>query len=329
MIELNVSPFINHHLSQADFNARAIELFRVQAKNNAVYRQYLALLKKDADEINAIADIPFLPISCFKQFEVKTGQFAEEVIFSSSATTGSGQSKHYVKSVDLYRQSFLSSFELFYGNPAEWTILALLPSYLERQGSSLILMADELIKKSNDPRSGFFLNEFEQLKSALNAALQENRKVLLLGVTFALLDFAEYCGKLEGQVVVMETGGMKGRREEWTRDQVHGHLKHHFGLDKIHSEYGMTELLSQAYSSGDGIFRTPPWMRVYIREVNDPFAQARNGKSGGVNIIDLANEDSCAFIATEDLGRMLSDDSFEILGRFDHAEMRGCNLLVW
>jgi hypothetical protein len=310
---------------EARFHEVALEMFRYQSEHNVLYRNYLRLLKIAPEEIKKIEEIPFLPIQFFKSHKVVTGEFDDEIVFTSSSTSGTGESKHHVRSVQVYEDSFLKGFEYFYGTPKEWTVFALLPSYLERTGSSLVYMAQKLIGLSNDPRSGFFLYDHQSLLKAIHEACSEKRKVLLLGVTYALLDLE---GPLPSGVTVMETGGMKGKRAELTREQVHEELRVHLGTEKVHSEYGMTELLSQAYSKGDGLFECPPWMRVLIREVNDPLSLARFGKTGGVNVIDLANVHSCAFIATQDLGKMHPGGLFEIQGRFDNAEIRGCNLMV-
>lgn len=248
------------------------------------------------------------------------------MVFESSGTTGSVTSRHYVADLDVYEQSFVKGFELFYGPVSDYTILSLLPSYLERGNSSLVYMARKLMELTRRPESGFFLNEFEKLKETLDNLKARKQKTLLLGVTFALLDFAEFATLNSSELVVMETGGMKGRREELTRFEVHERLTKAFGVAKIHSEYGMTELLSQGYSKGDGIFATPPWMRIVLRDVSDPLSPAK--QNGVVNVIDLANLYSCAFIATSDLGKMNTDGSFEISGRMDNAEIRGCNLMV-
>lgn len=311
-----------------EFSNLALELFRYQAKECSIYKDYIQLLKIAPDSVNSIEKIPFLPIEFFKSHEVKSGEFSAESVFTSSGTTGQTVSKHHVKDLALYEQSFTKTFHLFYGNEKDMVILALLPSYLERTGSSLIYMCESLIKSGANPLSGFYLNEHSQLLSVLQKCKAEKRKTLLIGVTFGLLDFAENIHESFPDLVVMETGGMKGRREEWVRAQVHQYLVEHLGVEKIHSEYGMTELLSQAYSDGDGLFVCPPWMKVLRREVTDPFEINSNSGGGAINIIDLTNFDSCAFIATQDLGKLHSGGKFEILGRYDHAEVRGCNLMV-
>jgi phenylacetate-coenzyme A ligase PaaK-like adenylate-forming protein len=315
--------------SPQSFEEKALELFRYQATNCTIYKNYIELIKVDPASIQSLEKIPFLPIEFFKSHTVKSGEWNEVITFTSSGTTNqTNPSRHFVRDLSIYEMSFIKAFDLFYGKASDMVILALLPSYLERTGSSLIFMADHLIKSSSDPRSGFFLNEFEKLAHILKEAKEEGKPCLLLGVTFGLLDFAEQFSLDLTGITIMETGGMKGRREEWTRQQVHAFLQEKWKVEKIHSEYGMTELLSQAYSKGDGIFECPPWMKVLHRETTDPFAISSAAGSGGLNVIDLANIDSCAFIATQDLVRLHPNQSFEVLGRFDHAEVRGCNLLV-
>ncbi|MDG1260601.1 MAG: acyl transferase [Flavobacteriales bacterium] len=314
--------------SEQEFNELALELFRHQSVHCDVYAKYLKLLNCDPSIIQSVQQIPCLPIEVFKEHEVKTGVFSPDVVFTSSGTSGDTTSKHYVKDVKWYERAFMTGFEAFYGSPEDWVILALLPAYLEREGSSLVYMAKELIEASNNDLSGFYLSDFQKLEETLEKAMRSGKKVLLLGVTFGLLDFAAFSSKQFPDVVVMETGGMKGRRKEMVRSEVHRELRKAFGVESIHSEYGMTELMSQAYSKGAGLFETPSWMKVLIREVDDPFSYAKPGKTGGVNIIDLANTSSCAFIATSDLGRCAQDGAFEIVGRFDHSDVRGCNLMV-
>lgn len=284
-------------------------------------------------KVNSIETIPYLPISFFKTHQVITTTFEPEIIFESSGTTGENTSRHFVKSIELYQKSFSKAFKLFYGNPGSWCILGLLPGYLERENSSLITMVNELIKKSENPFSGFYLHNYDKLYQTLVHNEISHRPTLLIGVTYALLDFAEkYSIKLEN-TVIMETGGMKGKREEITREEVHRVLQDKLGLKRIHSEYGMTELLSQAYSKGNGLFHTPPWMKVLVREYNDPFAinlSPKNEKplNGLINVIDLANVYSCSFIATDDVGKIYKDHSFEVLGRRDTSDLRGCSLLT-
>lgn len=315
--------------SPAEFDEMALELFQYQANHCAIYAKYLDFLQIDPRLIQRIQQIPFLPIEIFKSKAVKTGDWVEEEVFTSSGTSNaSAFSKHFVRDLKVYENSFHKGFENFYGNPKEWIVLALLPSYLERKGSSLIYMTENLISASSDSRSGFFLHNHQELAQVLQEIDVATSKVLLLGVTFALLDFAEaHQMDLKG-VVVMETGGMKGRREEWTREQVHTFLKSKWNLEHIHSEYGMTELLGQAYSRGDGLFECQPWMKVLRRDTTDPLATFTSPGSGGLNVIDLSNFDSCGFIATQDLTRIDGRGRFEVLGRFDHADARGCNLMV-
>ena len=314
--------------STDEFNAFALDLFHLHAEKNAVYRTFLEGLKADPSRIRSIEEIPFLPIGAFKRHEVLLDGLDAEIIFTSSGTTGANTSRHHVPWPDLYTRSFITSFTAVYGDPSEWRILALLPSYLERSGSSLVYMANELIHRSGDPLSGTYLDRLDKLSDVLHRSEREQKKTLLLGVTFALLDLAENHPQKLQNTIVMETGGMKGRRREMVREEVHGKLKEAFGVDRIHSEYGMTELLSQAWSKGDGIYHCPPWMQVRIRDVNDPFATVPTGRTGGIDVIDLANIASCPFISTQDLGRLRPDGSFEVLGRFDHSDLRGCNMLV-
>ena len=300
----------------------------MHAEKNTVYRTFLEGLRIDTSQIRSIEQIPFLPIGSFKRHNVLLDGLDAETIFTSSGTTGETTSRHHVPRLDLYERSFLTSFSRVYGDPSEWRILALLPSYLERSGSSLVYMANELIAHSGDPLSGTYLDRLDRLTEVLHRSEREGRKTLLLGVTFALLDLAEEHPQQLRNTIVMETGGMKGRRREIVREEVHEVLKAAFGVEQIHSEYGMTELLSQAWSKGEGIYHCPPWMRVRIRDVNDPFATVPHGRTGGIDVIDLANIASCPFISTQDLGRSREDGSFEVLGRFDHSDLRGCNLLV-
>jgi phenylacetate-coenzyme A ligase PaaK-like adenylate-forming protein len=307
-------------------NEVALEVFRHQAEHCDIYHQYLKAIKVNAEEIQHASDIPYLPISFFKTHHVITGDFNPEITFTSSGTTSINTSRHEVRSINIYRRAFQQAFELQYGSPTDYVIYALLPSYLERDGSSLILMAEELIAQAQ-PGSGFFLQHHEELRSLLVENEKAGKKNLLLGVTFALLDFAEAMPTALPKTIIMETGGMKGRRKELIREEVHRILKDAFQVTHIHSEYGMTELLSQAYSQGDGIFRCPPWMSVSVRDVQDPLSNFPYGK-GGLNIMDLANIDSCAFIATQDLGTVHADGTLEVTGRFDHADVRGCNLMV-
>ena len=315
-----------------NFTSLSLEVFNFQYNNNPIYRQYCNALRIDTGKINSIEKIPFLPISFFKTHTIITTNFEPEVIFESSGTTQTINSRHLVKDVGLYEKSFTDAFNLFYGRPEDWCIIALLPSYLERNNSSLVMMADSLIKQSKHPSSGFYLNELDKLQKTLSLLEKDKQKTLLLGVTFALLDFAEQYPMPLKHTTIMETGGMKGRREELTRQEVHSILCNSFQLSAIHSEYGMTELLSQAYSKGNGIFNCPPWMKILIRDEDDPFTihSSTENKfvSGAINIIDLANIYSCSFIATDDAGKLYPDNSFEVLGRLDNSDIRGCSLLV-
>jgi len=315
-------------IDESCFADVALEVYRFQFEQVEIYRRFCESLKMTPATVKQLEQIPFLPIEFFKNYEViKKGARAVK-IFESSGTTGSIPSKHFVADTAIYERSFLQGFELFYGRPEEFTILALLPSYLERGNSSLVYMADKLIELTGKKESGFFLNEFERLREILLDLKHRKEKVILLGVTFALLDFAEMFQLDFPELIIMETGGMKGKREELTRGEVHERLCAAFGVKAIHSEYGMTELLSQGYSKGYGIFESVPWMKILARDVYDPLRLQEPGKAGGVNIIDLANINSCSFIATNDLATVKADGSFEILGRMDNAEVRGCNLMV-
>ena len=315
--------------SKKEFERIALEVFRYQAQNIPIYKEYIERLRINPDEINHFEKIPFLPIQFFKSREIKPIGVEANAVFESSGTTGNQTSRHFVTNIDLYIKSFTSAFNHFYGNPADYCILALLPSYIERQGSSLVFMVDRLIKQSKHPESGFFLNEFDNLAEILDRLDSNGQKCLLMGVSFALVDFTEkHTFKLKNSIV-METGGMKGRRKEMIREELHHQLCNAFGLKEIHSEYGMTELLSQAYSDGKGIFKCPNWMKVVVRDPYDPFTTLSHQKAGAINIIDLANIYSCSYIQTEDLGKTYDDGSFEILGRMNEAQLRGCNLLVY
>ena len=312
----------------------ALELFHFQYEHNDVYRQYVKSLPVDPEKVDSVTKIPFLPIQFFKTNVIKTTAFEPEIIFESSGTTQTVNSNHYVKNLELYKKCFTQCFELFYGPENEWCILALLPSYLERKNSSLITMTGELIKRSEHSLSGFYLNDHEKLYQTLlhNEILQQ--PTLLIGVTFGLLDFTDEYTMHLSNTVVMETGGMKGRREEITREEVHDILQEKLGLLQVHSEYGMTEILSQAYSRGNGIFKCPPWMKVLIRSEDDPFSiqtaslSIKKTETGIINIIDLANIYSCAFIATDDMGKLHHNGSFEVSGRCDNSDIRGCSLLI-
>ena len=311
-----------------DFEKVSISLFRHQAANNSVYNKFLSYLNIDINSVKNSKEIPFLPIQFFKSHKIISSTDNVKLLFSSSGTTGNLTSTHYLTDVSLYEKSYLSTFEHFYEKISNYTVLALLPSYLERSDSSLVYMVNDLIKKSQKPKSGFYLDNLTELKNTLLELSAQKEKILLIGVSFALLDLIEQYSFKLNNAIIMETGGMKGRRKELIRDELHRELKKGFGVDSIHSEYGMTELLSQAYSKGDGIFKTPPWMKILIRDPENAMELLPNQKTGGINIIDLANINSCSFIATQDLGRTYADGSFEVLGRFDNSDIRGCNLLI-
>jgi len=342
------------------FEALALEVFSTQFENNPVYKAFVQALQVNPQLVQSVDKIPFLPIRFFKSHEVKTTLFDPQAIFESSGTGGSINSRHLVKDILLYEDSFTQGFEFFYGPVKDWCIIGLLPSYLERKDSSLVYMTEKLIHLSEHPQSGFYLDEYEKLFAVLNELEKHQQKTLLIGVTFALLDFAEKYSLPLRNTIVMETGGMKGRREEMIREEVHAILKQSFSLDHIHSEYGMTELLSQAYSKGEGIFICPPWMKVLIRDDEDPLnvqslvvsreslvSSPEPGTripvpgsrlttndsrltylSGAINIIDLANIYSCSFIATDDVGKLYPGGCFEVLGRMDGSDVRGCSLMV-
>lgn len=310
------------------FEEIALSVFRQQYEQNHLYRQFTEALHIRPETVSRLEAIPFLPISFFKTHRITTGDWdTAQLTFESSGTTGEITSKHFVKDAALYEASLLKGFEQFYGDPKQYAILALLPSYLERSNASLVHMARQLMAHSGHPDCGFYLNEWDQLSEVLLRLHQTGQPVILLGVTFALLDFAAAHPMNLGHTIVMETGGMKGRREEWTRAQVHQYLQQQWQLGDIHSEYGMTELLSQAYALKDGIFRPSVTMKVLVRDVNDPLTITTGG-TGCINVIDLANRDSCAFIATEDIARLSPDGSFEVLGRMDHSALRGCSLMT-
>lgn len=311
-----------------EFEQTSLAIFNLQAENCRIYKEYISHLRIRPQDVNAVEQIPYLPISFFKSHEILSSVVPPEIVFSSSGTTGMIQSRHLVTDVSLYEQSFNLAFEQFYGDIADTCLLALLPSYLEREGSSLIYMVDALLKQSKHPDSGYFLHNHDELYHKLQQLQSAKQKTILIGVTYALLDFIEKHTIDFPELMVMETGGMKGKRKEMVREELHEFLQGGFGVKTIHSEYGMTELLSQAYSYGNGIFNCPPWMKVYLRDTNDPLSLSPNHKTGGINIIDLANINSCSFIATQDLGKLFPDGSFEVLGRFDNADIRGCNLLV-
>jgi len=310
-----------------NFDALALEIFRFQYARNDVYQAFVNAIGCDYDGVDRLEKIPFLPVRFFKSHKVVTTQFVPQAVFESSGTTGMINSRHYVKDLSLYQESFLMGFEHFYGPVKDWCIIGLLPSYLERKGSSLVYMVNELINLSRHPMSGFYLDEYDQLAAVLTELEKSRQKTLLIGVTFALLDLAEQISMPLQYTLLMETGGMKGRRREMIRQEVHDRLEDAFLLNAIHSEYGMTELLSQAYSPGEGIFKCPPWMKVLLRDDEDPFLLTRKG-SGTINVIDLANIWSCSLIATDDAGRITNDGSFEVLGRVDGSDLRGCSLLA-
>lgn len=314
--------------SYCDFEQVALNTFKFQAKNNIPYKTFIKHLGINPATIYKVEQIPFLPIEFFKSHKIVSNSNAIEKTFLSSGTTGQTQSKHHITDLRVYEESFQKGFDFFYGNIQDYTVLALLPSYLEREGSSLVYMADALIKASKKPKSGFYLDNLENLAKHLQELDAQDEKVLLIGVSFALLDLIEQHQFELNHTVIMETGGMKGRRKELIRTELHTMLKEGFGVNTIHSEYGMTELLSQAYSHGNGIFSCPPWMKIVIRDTEDPLTILNNNKSGGLNVIDLANVNSCAFIATQDLGKLYSDGTFEVIGRFDNSDIRGCNLMV-
>ncbi|NEV94700.1 acyl transferase [Psychroflexus sp. YR1-1] len=322
------SSFPFHIKSEKEFENAALDVFQKQYQSNGVYKEFCDHLSVNPQEVRSIPDIPFLPIQFFKTHDVKTGHFTPEITFLSSGTTGQVQSQHHVKNLSLYIESFTKTFELFYGNISDFVVLGLLPSYLEREGSSLIYMVDHFIKESESEESGFYLHALDQLSDTLIRLDKSGKKILLIGVSFALLDLVETHTFQLKNTIIMETGGMKGRRKEMIRQELHEILSQGFGVDHIHSEYGMTELLSQAYSKGQSRFESPPHMKILIRDTEDPFHYLNPGKTGGINVIDLANTDSCAFIATQDLGKQINSDEFEILGRFDQSDIRGCNLLV-
>ena len=314
--------------SQEDFEVVALEVFQFQYKNVKVYQEFCDLLKVSPSAINRVQDIPFLPIQFFKSHQVIAENYSFEKIFTSSGTTGNTTSKHFVTSLSLYRKSFINTFIKKFGAIEDLTFLALLPSYLEQESSSLVYMADELIKQSNSDHSGFYLHNTTELIEKLELLESNKQKTILLGVSYALLDLIEEKQFQLKNTIIMETGGMKGRRKEMIKEELHNLLKKGFGVSEIYSEYGMTELLSQAYSKGNGIFTCPPWMKVLTRDTEDAQSYFTQ-KTGGINVIDLANLYSCSFIATQDLGKIHDNGSFEVLGRFDDSDIRGCNLMVY
>ena len=314
--------------SDAAFEEKALEVFKYQFENNKVYRSFCDLLFKHPSDVHSITDIPFMPVEFFKNHKVLSSSKDIEQTFVSSGTTNSIHSQHHITDLRVYEKSFTKGFEKFYGEVKDYTILALLPSYLERKDSSLVYMIQDMITQSNKPDSGFYLEDLKGLKATLLKLENKEQKTLLVGVSYALLDLIEFHQFELKHSFVMETGGMKGRRKELIKSELHALLKKGFGVKSIHSEYGMTELLSQAYSKGDGMFSTPPWMRVLIRDTEDALTILPEEKTGGINVIDLANVHSCAFIATQDLGKIHKNGQFELLGRFDQSDVRGCNLML-
>lgn len=323
--------FINNIFNSnlKNFDELTLQAFAYQFDNNKLYNQYCKYNKiEDKQSILNITQIPFLPIQFFKSKKIICGTANEEIIFTSSSTSGQGESKHFVTDISIYKKSFFNAFEIFYGPIKDYCFLALLPSYLERNGSSLIMMCDELIKASKHPLSNFYLHNHAELLEVLNELKSKKQPTILLGATFGLLDFAEKFQINFPELIVMETGGMKGRKKEMIRSEIQEILKNGFGVYKIHSEYGMTELLSQAYSKGNGLFNCPPWMKVKISNNTDPFSFVNENKSGVINIIDLANINSCCFIQTQDIGKQNNKGQFEVLGRLDFSDVRGCSLLT-
>ena len=314
--------------NKQEFKALSLAVFKHQFKNNKVYRSFCDLLFVHPSSISTIEEIPFLPIQFFKSRKVLSSLDEIQETFTSSGTTGSSTSKHLVTNINLYKESYLKGFAHFYGNIEEYTVLALLPNYLEREGSSLVFMVADLIEKSKKAESGFYLDNMQELAEKLIELDKNGQKTLLIGVSFALLDLIEIQKFNLKNTIIMETGGMKGRRKELVREELHTILQNGFGVTEIHSEYGMTELLSQGYSKGNGVFETPPWMKILTRDTEDALSINASGKNGGINVIDLANYNSCSFIATQDLGKVYENETFEIIGRFDNSDIRGCNLMV-
>jgi phenylacetate-coenzyme A ligase PaaK-like adenylate-forming protein len=314
--------------SQKQFEKVALKVFRFQYENNLVYREFCDFLKTDVQRVKSLEQIPFLPIQFFKSHKVVSNENPIQETFTSSGTTGMATSKHFVTDVTLYEESYQKGFSQFYGNIEDYVVLALLPSYLEREGSSLIYMVEDLIKMTNNPESGFYLHNHDELIEKLTRLDEAGQNVILIGVTYALLDLIEKHPFRLKNTIIMETGGMKGKRKEMIREELHEQLCQGFGVTAIHSEYGMTELLSQAYSLGNGVFECPPWMQILVRDTEDALNYVSEGKTGGINVIDLGNINSCSFIATQDLGKKNPNNSFEVLGRFDNSDIRGCNLMV-
>jgi phenylacetate-coenzyme A ligase PaaK-like adenylate-forming protein len=314
--------------SQKQFEKIALKVFRFQYENNLVYQEFCDLLKTNPQKVKSLHQIPFLPIQFFKSHNVVSNNNPIETTFTSSGTTGAITSKHLITDVSIYEESYRQAFSQFYGNIEDYVVLALLPSYLEREGSSLIHMVEDLIQLTNNSNSGFYLNNHEELIQKLIELDEAGQNVILIGVTYALLDLIEKRTFQLQHTIIMETGGMKGKRKEMIREELHEQLYNGFGVTAIHSEYGMTELLSQAYSLGNGIFECPSWMQIHIRDTEDALTYINDGKTGGINVIDLANINSCSFIATQDLGKKYPNTTFEVLGRFDNSDIRGCNLMV-
>ena len=314
--------------NHSEFKKQCLDIYNFQYENNMVYQSYCNMICEDPTDVNEINKIPFLPISFFKTKKILSTDNFEKVFYSSGTTTNS-RSKHFISNLKLYQKSFINNFKLNYSDITQYTILALLPNYYDNKDSSLIYMIEKLIKLSKSKESGFFLDDYINLsKKLIELDTKKERKTILIGVPYALLDMIDFNQFQLNNTIIMETGGMKGRRKEMVRTELHEKLKRGFGVSKIHSEYGMTELLSQAYSKGDGIFKTPSWMKVIIRDINDAQNLDFNKKSGAINIIDLANYNSCSFIATDDMGKHVNDDEFELIGRVDNSDIRGCNLLV-
>ncbi|MCE2996782.1 MAG: acyl transferase [Cyclobacteriaceae bacterium] len=323
-------PFLSQltHVNEGNFDDIALSLFHYQSIHNTTYRTFIETLGLQSSKITSIDQIPFLPIEFFKSHTIVTGNEPVEVVFTSSGTTGMTTSRHPVRDLSFYLKNAQTIFERYFGSLENYHFFALLPSYLERQGSSLIAMMDYFIRESKSPYSGFYLHNYQELVSHLRLAKNTDRKVILWGVSFALLDLAEGFELDLKDAIVIETGGMKGRRKEMIREELHELLCSRFKVGRIGSEYGMTELLSQAYSLGNGLYQSPPWMKILVRDINDPFQMLENGKTGGINVIDLANAHSCAFVETQDLGKWVQGGYFEVLGRIDNSDLRGCNLLV-
>lgn len=314
--------------NHSEFKKQCLDIYNFQYENNMVYKSYCNMICEDPTDVNEINKIPFLPISFFKTKKILSTDNFEKVFYSSGTTTNS-RSKHFISSLKLYQKSFINNFKLNYSDITQYTILALLPNYYDNKNSSLIYMIEKLIKLSKSKESGFFLEDYINLsKKLIELDTKKERKTILIGVPYALLDMIDFNQFQLNNTIIMETGGMKGRRKEMVRTELHEKLKRGFGVSKIHSEYGMTELLSQAYSKGDGVFKTPSWMKVIIRDINDAQNLDFNKKSGAINIIDLANYNSCSFIATDDMGKYINDNEFELIGRVDNSDIRGCNLLV-